>query len=129
RDVGSVRISVSPLGLLSPKDNASDRFSNSIFTEYVRTGATLSQEENARRINLQKEILECRDGYAFTMVSQAVEPRLTRLLNRGDWKDETGEIVAPAPPAFLVGRLRSLDDPRLTRLDLAKWIVARDNPL
>lgn len=129
RDVGSVRISVSPLGLLSPKDNASDRFSNSIFAEYVRTGATLSQEENARRINLQKEILECRDGYAFTMVSQAVEPRLTRLLNRGDWKDETGEIVAPAPPAFLVGRLRSLDDPRLTRLDLAKWIVARDNPL
>jgi hypothetical protein len=63
-----------------------------------------------------------------TLMSVSGPPRVTRVLNRGDWQDENGEIVAPGVPAFM----RQIDvgpDRGANRLDLARWIVARDNPL
>ncbi len=64
------------------------------------------------------------------LVSESLrEPRITRILNRGDWMDKKGEIVQPALPAFLP-RARELPaDRRGSRLDLARWIVEPDNPL
>jgi hypothetical protein len=55
-------------------------------------------------------------------------PRPVRVLARGNWQDESGEIVAPATPEFLDGP-ESSEDRRLNRLDLAKWTVSPDNPL
>ncbi len=62
----------------------------------------------------------------------SAKPRDIRLLNRGDWTDKSGPIVAPAPPAFLTAASGAADAPataRPTRLDLARWMVAKDNPL
>ncbi len=62
-----------------------------------------------------------------TLVTVAVAPRTIRVLARGNWMDEKGEIVEP-------GTLSALPKPaakkeRLTRLDLADWLMAKDNPL
>src|SRR5205814_3130425 len=54
-------------------------------------------------------------------------PRTVRLLPRGNWLDDSGEVMQPAVPAFL-GALDGKDR-RATRLDLAQWIASRDNPL
>jgi hypothetical protein len=59
------------------------------------------------------------------------EPRVTRVLPRGNWLDETGPIVEPAWPAFLgdgdasTGEATGASDPapRATRLDLARWLT------
>lgn len=61
------------------------------------------------------------------MVSKSVSPRTIRVLPRGNWMDDSGEIVSPAIPAFL-GSL-STGDRLATRLDLADWICESDNPL
>ncbi|MCW3098876.1 MAG: Protein of unknown function (DUF1553)/Protein of unknown function (DUF1549)/Planctomycete [Chthonomonadaceae bacterium] len=61
------------------------------------------------------------------MVTVAVAPSVTHLLPRGNWQDETGEIVEPGVPGFL--QSAPLSSNRATRLDLARWIVSRDNPL
>ena len=61
------------------------------------------------------------------MISESVEPRVTRMLPRGNWMDESGAIVEPAVPGFL-GKLDTGGN-RATRLDLANWIVSNDNPL
>jgi hypothetical protein len=50
-----------------------------------------------------------------------------RVLPRGNWLDSSGEVVAPGVPEFM-GALQT-GDRRATRLDLAKWLVARENPL
>ena len=55
------------------------------------------------------------------------EKRTVRILPRGNWMDETGEVVKPALPAFLVPP--NPDGRELTRLDLAQWLVSRENPL
>lgn len=55
------------------------------------------------------------------------EKRVVRLLPRGNWMDESGEVMQPALPRFLVPAAESGRE--LNRLDLARWLVARDNPL
>lgn len=50
-------------------------------------------------------------------------PRTVRVLPRGNFLDETGEVVKPATPAFLPGETGG------TRLDLANWVVSKQNPL
>src|SRR5437660_6727703 len=61
------------------------------------------------------------------MVSEAVTPADTRILARGNWMDDSGEIVQPAIPGFL-GKLDT-GGKRATRLDLANWLVSPGNPL
>ncbi|MCU1326566.1 MAG: hypothetical protein JWN34_1936 [Bryobacterales bacterium] len=61
------------------------------------------------------------------VTTEAVEPAITRILPRADWMNETTEIVQPAVPAFL-GKLET-GDRRATRLDLANWLVSKENPL
>jgi hypothetical protein len=61
-----------------------------------------------------------------TVISKSVQPRPIRILPRGNWMDDSGELVEPAVPEFL-GTLPVAD--RATRLDLANWLCAPDNPL
>ena len=56
-----------------------------------------------------------------TMITVAVEPRTTRILPRGNWLDESGEIVEPAIPEFF-GKLET-GSRRADRLDLARWLT------
>ena len=58
-----------------------------------------------------------------TMITRATKPRVTRILPRGDWLDESGPVVEPAIPSFM-GNLVS--EKRLTRLDLANWLTDPD---
>ena len=85
-------------------------------------------EAVAQARKLQAEVRECRGGRAFTMVSVAWQPMVTRVLPRGNWQDESGEVVAPATPHFLP-QLAEAGHRRLTRLDLAHWLVSPANPL
>ena len=82
------------------------------------------------RIELAK--LEARAVYLAgevpdVMVTESIEPREVRVLPRGNWMDESGDIVQPAIPEFL-GTLET-NGRRATRMDLANWLVSDSNPL
>jgi hypothetical protein len=55
------------------------------------------------------------------------DKRTVRILPRGNWMDESGEIVKPALPHYLPQP--RFDGREPNRLDLARWLVARENPL
>ncbi len=78
-------------------------------------------EEDQKLINQKIEELKKQSREMLATVS--VKPRMTRVLPRGDWMDQTGEVVNPALPAFLS------DQKVTTRKDLAQWIVSQQNPL
>ena len=82
---------------------------------------TKQSEEDQKLINQKIEGLKKQSREMLATVS--VKPRMTRVLPRGDWMDQTGEIVNPALPTFLS------DQKVTTRKDLAQWIVSRQNPL
>ncbi len=79
---------------------------------------------------IKKQLTDLQQSVLTTLVTVSTTPREMRVLPRGDWMNDTGEIVQPAVPTFL-----SQSDPamsnaeRRNRLDLAKWLVARENPL
>ena len=140
-EVGRVRFSVSPLGVPLPGSKADGEALALLGTpscadailplaaECFRSTGAGHRPEFASLLSTVRGIAECRDGRAFTLVTEATTPLVTRVLHRGDWQDETGEVVQPSPPAFLPGLHASPGAARLTRLDLANWIVSRDNPL
>jgi hypothetical protein len=89
---------------------------------------------------LEQERTKLDGAILSTLVSMSVSPRTIRVLPRGNWLDDSGEEVQPAMPEFLKVSSMSIartDDSRsesstleqLTRLDLARWIASRDNPL
>ncbi len=63
-----------------------------------------------------------------TLITASVQPRMIRVLPRGNWMDESSEPLTPAFPAVLSSSSPA-SEARLTRLDLAKWIVSSENPL
>lgn len=65
-----------------------------------------------------------------TLVAKHVEPRPIRVLPRGNWMDDSGDLVEPAVPVLFRPTPPAAANPRReSRLDLANWLVARDNPL
>jgi hypothetical protein len=76
-------------------------------------------------LETERGLLESSIPSVVTTVS--TEPVQTRILPRGNWMDDSAPIVEPAIPRFL-GALDTRGE-RATRLDLANWLVSRDNPL
>ena len=80
-------------------------------------------DAQTQRADFEKTIPRC-------LVSEHTEQyRTVRILPRGDWMNDKGETVLPATPAYLPGAPQVAEGARLSRLDLARWIVNPVNPL
>jgi hypothetical protein len=80
-----------------------------------------------RLVRLKRERDAFRKTIPTTLVSTSGPPRTVRLLPRGNWLDDSGEIVEPGTPAVLPPL--PVKGRRATRLDLARWLTAPENPL
>ena len=77
---------------------------------------------------LKAEIARKEKAFSTSLVSVSMtKPRMVRVLPRGNWLDDSGEIVQPSVPAYL--QFTKATKGRATRSNLAEWIVSRDNPL
>jgi mono/diheme cytochrome c family protein len=96
--------------------------------EYYAMNVTPAGKElsaQLERVQSKLRSLDLEMDSVLTTVS--VEPRPIRVLKRGNWQDDSGEIVEPGIPAALPQPPPTAG--RGTRLDLARWIVAAENPL
>jgi hypothetical protein len=139
-----VQLAISPLGAIEPSAVAAADDQAAITTP-----ASARSLEQAARVStvfllstafdraafdqvraLRNELDGLFEGRTWTLVTEATPNPLTiRVLPRGNWQDESGAVVLPATPAFLPGRIESTGEQRLTRLDLANWLVSDVNPL
>lgn len=85
------------------------------------------QELRKELVKLRTRRAELEGEFEPTMVTEAIEPRECRVLPRGNWMDQSGKVVAPRVPHFMPQI--ETDGRRVNRLDLAKWLVSRDQPL
>ncbi len=114
---------------------------------YYRGLFTAKSPADDKLQQLQRQRAEVVAGAPTTLITEAVPPRTVRLLPRGNWQDDSGPVMSPAVPEFL-GKVETGTSlirrngpkgaahesemspfPRATRLDLARWMVARENPL
>jgi hypothetical protein len=136
------RVSLSPIGLLLPDDEI---LPAELHEQLRQPAAQLTEEalthfsayfferepdlrEFHRRV---PELNQLKDAlvrsFNSCLVSKSGPPRVTRVLPRGNWLDESGEVVQPGIPA--VFGAQPAGSKRLNRADLAAWIVSRNNPL
>jgi hypothetical protein len=94
---------------------------------YYRTIAPSLQPVRDELAKLEKQKAEVLAGVPTCLVSVSGPPRTVRVLARGNWQDDSGPVVEPGVPAAM-GKL-DVTGRRATRLDLARWLVSRDNPL
>ncbi len=127
---GTVAASAIPVGVVealfiapSYRTHEQRRALRSYFYIHTPEGAPMRQPLEAARAERDRLL----QSLPTTLVTHSVQPRITRVLPRGNWMDESGEVVDPGVPAFLPPLKRSSG--RATRLDLAEWLVRRDNPL
>ncbi|HEY2573114.1 MAG TPA: DUF1553 domain-containing protein, partial [Verrucomicrobiaceae bacterium] len=138
---GCVRVSVSPFAPAKSSDqpfmaslqkafSGHDEASRALLKEAYLAGTAWNERAFQEYAAQGAELQECRDGKAWTMVTQPIAQPLTiRVLPRGNWMDESGAVVEPASPAFLPTSFKPQAEKRLTRLDLAHWLCSRENPL
>jgi len=111
------------LGLKAAKRSAEQKAAISRYYRTISPRLTVARRELVA-IEDRKKKLE--KGSTKVLISTAQKPRMMRVLPRGDWLDDSGEEVNPAVPGFL--RQIEAKESRASRLDLANWLIAKDNP-
>ncbi|HND53880.1 MAG TPA: DUF1553 domain-containing protein, partial [Pirellulaceae bacterium] len=136
--------------LATPRDQRTAA-QNDELAKHFRTIAPALEPLRAELKKLEQDRTALDAQIPTTLVTVSVPPRTIRILARGNWMDETGEIVQPGFPAVLTaggstsatatapavsaspGTGAAPGAPaapaRLTRLDLARWVVSPENPL
>ncbi|MGI8604038.1 MAG: PSD1 and planctomycete cytochrome C domain-containing protein [Verrucomicrobiales bacterium] len=116
--------------LKTPTAERNDAQRKSVRAHFAAVAPELAPLRNRiGKFRAQKEAIV--SNATKTLITVAVPPRLTRVLPRGNWMDESGALVDPAVPAFLnpKSEVQNPKSTRLTRLDLSNWLLAPDNPL
>jgi hypothetical protein len=104
------------------KDSDVTGYYNSISKSHEEFRTALNEAYSSRRAEL--------DAVPTTLITRALDKnRETRILPRGNWMDDSGEIVGPAVPDFLPALNFAGGEGDPNRLDLANWITHPDNPL
>lgn len=102
------------------KQSVQDYFRTKVTMQFKAEQAAVTQAEAARK--------SFYDPLPKVLVTTSTpDKRTVRILPRGDWMNETGEVVKAALPHYLPQT--QVDGRDLTRLDLAQWLISRENPL
>lgn len=106
--------------LATPPSQRTDEAKHTLRARHASEAPSVLEAANRHRVSLA-EVASFDAMLPRTLFTRSLEiPREVRILRRGDWMDESGEIVQPAVPAFL-GDLKP--DGRAGRLHLARWLV------
>ena len=121
REIGDLLLVAADQRDLAQKAKLFDYF-KSVAPEATGPRSHLAAARKAK-VDFEAKIPRCLVSVA------ASESRPVRLLPRGNFLIETGEIMQPALPPYLMASSHKAGDRKLSRLDLANWLVSRENPL
>ncbi|MGE3803209.1 MAG: DUF1549 and DUF1553 domain-containing protein [Gemmataceae bacterium] len=109
-----------------PADKRSDA-DKKLLAQFYNTVAPELAPLRKQIAEVEKDRQEVTKAVPSTLVSISGNPRTMRILPRGNWLDDSGQIVQPAVPEALPAL--TVKDRRGNRLDLASWMIAADNPV
>lgn len=113
--------------LTKSPESLSDAEQNKL-VEHYRTVAPELEPRRKEIAKLEKEVETLTTAIRKVPATISAKRREVRVLPRGNWMDKSGEVVHATPPHFLPGA-DLVKETEATRLDLAKWIVSKENPL
>jgi hypothetical protein len=93
----------------------------------VKNETSAVEEAKKKLASLTDQLKQLERRIPSSLITVSVNPRTIRVLGRGNWMDETGPVVNPAFPEVLPHT--KPHEGRLTRIDLARWLTSKENPL
>ena len=117
------------LKLTSEKRSAEQK---KAIADHFLTETKLLADARKNLTDWKKDLVAIEKNVKTMLASEPLpEPRMTRVLARGNWLDKDGEVVQAALPTFLPKDKDNViaKGERANRLDLAHWIMADSNPL
>jgi hypothetical protein len=96
-----------------------------VITAYRLKNTPAAAKLAAEKDALEKELQSLKSHSTLVMIEDT--PRMSSIFDRGEFRNPK-EQVAPAFPAVLTEGTNSAAHP-INRLDLATWLVSRENPL
>ncbi|HEX3989296.1 MAG TPA: DUF1553 domain-containing protein, partial [Verrucomicrobiae bacterium] len=115
--------------LVTPLDERDNDAKEKLFS-YFKSIAPETADSRNRLADAHKFKDDFEETIPKCLVSATnAQPRMVRILARGNFLDETGAIVEPALPGYLAESEAKVSGRRLNRLDLANWLVSPKNPL
>ena len=113
--------------LAKPTEKRSPEEQKSLVTHY-RSIATEWEETRTQLAETAAKLKEMEDKTVRCIVTRSTpNKRTVRVLPRGDFLNESGSVVTAEFPSYLPKP--NIEGREPNRLDLAQWLVARDNPL
>ena len=113
--------------LTKPMEKRSPDEQKSLLTHY-RSIAPEWAETRQQLADTTAKLKEMEDKAVRCIVTRSTPSKRTvRVLPRGDFLNESGSVVTAALPSYLPKP--NIEGREPNRLDLAQWIVSRDNPL
>jgi len=112
--------------LQTPLEDRSEQQQKLMLDYYSERDPKLKQLKDRAKEHLKKAPADPYVNYKAQTIASMPKPRKTHLLVRGDFLQPSVQVSAGTPA--VLPPLES-DGERLTRLDLARWIVSDDNPL
>ncbi|MBI1373739.1 MAG: DUF1549 domain-containing protein [Phycisphaera sp.] len=124
-DAGLIETSGTPAAvaeaIATPADKRNDKQRAALRDYYLAGAPAIAKAKQAiAALDRQRDAAE-KSGRMVMITKALATPRVVHVLPRGNWLDESGEIVEPHVPHFLP-QPADTDKRRLTRLDLARWL-------
>jgi hypothetical protein len=116
-----------------PKPQADEGKRRALFVHHGKTlanhGNPELQQARQQWLSARAELAAAKEDISGTLVfGDAPQPRPTFVALRGQY-NKPGEQVQPGVPAILPALKRRENQPRATRLDLARWLIDPAHPL
>ena len=96
-------------------------------SDYYRDNSDELKTQRDEIAAMQKQLEQLNNSAPKTLMTRVREPRMIRVLPRGNWMDDSGAEASPTVPGFM--KPLAIEGRRANRLDLANWMVDPDNPL
>lgn len=113
--------------LKKEKPSRSEAETKRLYGYFLDTSDTMKTLRESVQ-QLQKAKTDLEKSFRSILVTKSIKPRMTRVLPRGNWLDDSGPVVQPGVPSFLT-QIKGTANGSPNRYDLAKWIVDPANPL
>ena len=114
--------------LLVPNETQLNKL-NQLKLDLIKASDGLKDKEKKKNERHKKALNKLNDftkSIPTVLATVSTKPQITRILPRGNWMDQSGDIVEPDIPSFLKNEELTKGPPRLA---LANWLTDKDNPL
>jgi phage regulator Rha-like protein len=114
--------------LLVPNETQLNKL-NQLKLDLIKASDGLKDKEKKKNERHKKSLNKLNDftkSIPTVLATVSTKPQITRILPRGNWMDQSGDIVEPDIPSFLKNEELTKGPPRLA---LANWLTDKDNPL